>query len=139
MLVTCSIQRYFKDPKSLGVDLNKAVVILGTRTTGKMNLEYLKRRNIQWWKPCGPSMDTFRWYLNTPPEDRNDTWWREYTRRYARDISTDPEAKALFGTMMRILQETDVVFMCFCMEPEQCHRSLVAHWMKQKGFDIVVM
>ena len=56
MLVTCSIQRYFKDPKSLGVDLNKAVVILGTRTTGKMNLEYLKRRNIQWWKPCGPSV-----------------------------------------------------------------------------------
>ncbi len=78
-----------------------------------------------WWPDLGPSraLHAAFWGKTGPP-----IGWAEYARRYLEEIS--PQRETIRRLAVRATSET-ITLLCSsaCVDPERCHRSLLAQLM----------
>lgn len=97
----------------------------------------VKPFGIRHWIPdLAPSKETFWWYLSHRDDE---SWFPEYKARYIEDMRHSVVAKERFIEILEDLRAgVDVTLVCYCKDPELCHRSLLAHWVELHGFEVRV-
>lgn len=62
-------------------------------------------------------------------------WFKD---KLINELSDDPDAFAAIDDIGFKLSENDVLLVCFCKDPQECHRSLLAEYLQEWGFDIEI-
>lgn len=76
-----------------------------------------------------PSESLLRWYKRT-----ND--WEGYKKFYYQDVLTQLNPRLFMEALIRNVNGSDVVFLCYEKSPDHCHRSLVSDWLSSAGYNI---
>lgn len=83
-----------------------------------------------------PSKVLFDWYQNNK---KKEGWFVEYKKRYKKQIQYDEKALA---SMRQIKHDyldkgIDVMFVCFCRDVYQCHRSILGEAYEATGIKVI--
>lgn len=76
-----------------------------------------------------PSQDILKEYKAEPD-------WQRYVDRFNGEILAKRDPAGIIAALGRISGGKDVCLLCFERDPSQCHRSLVAGWLKANGADV---
>lgn len=83
-----------------------------------------------------PSKVLFDWFQNNK---KKQNWFDEYKKRYKKQIQYDQQA---LSTMRQIKHDyldkgIDVMFICFCRDVCQCHRSILGEAYEAVGIEVI--
>ena len=80
-----------------------------------------------------PSAELFQWVQQHKHEP---DWFIEYAKRFQYDIQHRPGLRDAIMQLEQLAQENTVLLVCFCAEPNQCHRSLLAEELRRRGANV---
>lgn len=86
-----------------------------------------------WLPELAPSAPVVSWALSEP---WTDVRWRQYTRRYLREMRA-PQARHLIETLAALSHQTNLSVGCYCADPARCHRSLLSGLLKAAGARVI--
>lgn len=62
--------------------------------------------------------------------------WGAYVEKYNRDVLSKLNPHDVVAQLEQITGGRNAVLVCFEREPVQCHRTLVANWLKAAGYPV---
>jgi uncharacterized protein YeaO (DUF488 family) len=92
--------------------------------------EYAARDYFDVWLPdLAPTAPLVSWALSEPFTRAR---WKTYARKYRREMSA-PAAQRLLAVLAALSMSADFAIGCYCEDETQCHRSLLAELLREKG------
>ena len=67
---------------------------------------------------------------------RNTKDWNEFIKEFNKQMTEDKETMEYISLLMEGLDNNDVVLVCCEKDSTQCHRSLIANYIKELGYEI---
>lgn len=106
---------------------NTVVINVARKPVFGINKHYLE---------LAPSKVLFDWYQKNK---KKDGWFVEYKKRYKKQIQYDEQALA---SMRQIKHDyldkgINVMFVCFCRDVHQCHRSILGEAYEAVGIEVI--
>jgi uncharacterized protein YeaO (DUF488 family) len=86
-----------------------------------------------WLPELAPSAPVVSWALSEP---WTDVRWRQYVRKYRREMST-PQARHVIEMLAALSHQTNFSVGCYCADAARCHRSLLSGLLKAAGAEVV--
>ena len=88
-------------------------------------------------KELAPSPDLYRQYLSQwrgrPPEG----WWSEYERLFLAEMQAPVAVEGLRVLYRRLQSAHSVALVCYCSDPDHCHRRLLGDFLSRHGVTVV--
>jgi uncharacterized protein YeaO (DUF488 family) len=101
---------------------------------GISKTEFAARDYYDVWLPeLAPSADVVSWALSEPWTDQR---WRQYARRYRREMRT-PQAQHLIATLAALSHQANFSVGCYCANAVRCHRTLLRDLLAEAGASIL--
>lgn len=79
------------------------------------------------YKKLAPKYETLTNY-------KNDGDWERYDEEYTRTILDQLNPDAVINDLRKLSQGKDIALVCYEKDQKECHRGLVAEWLKQSGY-----
>lgn len=67
---------------------------------------------------------------------KQDGDWAAYVEKYEKDVLGKLRQETIMQEITRLSGRKDAAILCFERDPAQCHRSLVARWLRKAGYEI---
>jgi uncharacterized protein YeaO (DUF488 family) len=100
---------------------------------GVPKADFSRRDFYDVWLPeLAPSAQVVSWALADPWTPAR---WRRYERIYRREMAT-PAARHLIEMLAALSKTTDFSVGCYCADPTNCHRSILADLLAAAGAEI---
>ena len=80
-----------------------------------------------------PSKELFLWAQEHKHEPG---WFQTYAQWFRRDMEQRPGLRAALNQIETLAATQDVLLVCFCADPYQCHRSLIAQELQRRGVTV---
>lgn len=117
-LTTCSLSAM----KNYAQIQTKYFIVL---RPGKVKVAGMRHR-----PDLAPSKELFLWAQahNLEPD-----WFSEYETWFKRDMQERPGLREAIVRLELEARQKDILLVCFCPEPEKCHRRLIAEELQKRG------
>lgn len=95
--------------------------------------------SISLWPPKGWAGAQLRYLAPTREillKYKQDGNWDAYVEKYEKDVLGRLRPEAVMQDIMRLSGGKDAAILCFERDPAQCHRNLVAGWLRKAGYKI---
>ena len=122
-LYTCSLSRLdeYKDIRK------KYFIVL---RPGKVKVRGLRHK-----PDLAPSFELLDWALEHKTDD---DWYERYSAWFRRDMTARAGLRDAISRLDDELAEHDVLLVCFCPDPNKCHRMLIAKEMENRGHTVYI-
>lgn len=85
-------------------------------------------------KGLAPSSDLYFWHMKH--KDRAD-FNEGYYEKYFMQVRNSKEAQGDIKTITDLLDSGEnVALICFCPDPNRCHRGIIGKWFEKKGYSV---
>ncbi|MBU4532056.1 MAG: DUF488 family protein [Firmicutes bacterium] len=81
-----------------------------------------------------PSPALFQEYRNHWRQKDPEEWWGLYVRQFREELHSQEVEIAVEKLHARVESGRTIALVCFCKDSQYCHRSLVAEFLKDRGF-----
>jgi uncharacterized protein YeaO (DUF488 family) len=96
--------------------------------------DYAARNYFDVWLPdLAPSTPLVSWALSEPFTPQR---WAVYERRYRREMK-QPAARRLIALLAALSSHTNFSVGCYCIDQDQCHRSLLQKLLIEQGARVI--
>ncbi len=95
--------------------------------------------SISLWPPKGYAGAQLRCLAPTKEiltKYKQDGDWAAYVEKYEKDVLGKLRQETIMQEITRLSGGKDAAILCFERDPAQCHRSLVARWLRKAGYKI---
>jgi uncharacterized protein YeaO (DUF488 family) len=115
-------------PRASGEGLRVGTVRRPPRGVKKQ--DYASRDYYDVWLPeLAPSGDLVSWALSEPFTEKR---WNRYEKAYRAQMRR-PAAARLIALLAAMSHQTNLSIGCYCQNPSQCHRSILADLLADAG------
>jgi uncharacterized protein YeaO (DUF488 family) len=115
-------------PRASGEGLRVGTVRRPPRGVKKQ--DYASRDYYDVWLPeLAPSGDLVSWELSEPFTEKR---WNRYEKAYRAQMRR-PAAARLIALLAAMSHQTNLSIGCYCQNPSQCHRSILADLLADAG------
>ncbi len=92
--------------------------------------DYAKRDYFDLWFPeLAPSQKLLGYAAGKPLTDAR---WEKFSKNYGREMA-HPSAQRILQVLALLSHQADFSVGCYCEDENRCHRSLLAHLLRQHG------
>lgn len=119
-IITCSLS---------SIDLYSAdVKYFIVLRPGKVRVNDLRHK-----PDLAPSKELFLWAQNHKHEAN---WFQHYAAWFKRDMEERPGLREALNRLEEMAKGKDILLVCFCANPEECHRGLIADELVKRGVNV---
>lgn len=119
-VITCSLSETHR----YSADIKLFIVL----RPGKVHVKGLRHK-----PDLAPSAELFSWAQQHKHEPN---WFQDYADRFCHDMRHRPGLRDAVNNLEAIAAEHTVLLVCFCPDPQVCHRSLIAAELKRRGVSV---
>jgi uncharacterized protein YeaO (DUF488 family) len=99
------------------------------RSPGRINVDGLIHR-----PDLSPSRDLFFW----AKQHKTDVdWFGEYAWRFCTEMQERPDLVFALNEIQEMAVTRTILLVCFCGDPNTCHRGLIADELAARGVEVV--
>lgn len=91
--------------------------------------DYARQDYFDVWLPAlAPSRELIHWLRGDQADEGR---WREFCKRYRREIEGHTESRQLLKLLATIAQKTPIAVGCYCEDESHCHRSVLVQLIRE--------
>ena len=119
-VITCSLSSMHLYPADV-----KYFIVL---RPGKVKVKGLRHK-----PDLAPSQELFTW---AQAHKHEPDWFQHYATWFKKDMVERPGLRNALARLEETAKEKDILLVCFCANPEECHRGLIADELERRGVNV---